>query len=282
VDVYGTGVTEISNNNGKITATDIQGDLKLVNRNGGIEAQDIGGRCTIDSRDESARLSHIEGPVDITHGYGRIEIEDIRHEVKIRGNDSRIIGHVLRSGVNIENDHDKIELYEIGPAVIDTSHGLVEIDGLQGSLNIKNRFSKVKLNHIRGDISIAGKDLEVTGKNLRGGIDISTSYKSVDLSDFAGKTVVSVTDGKVLLHPAPLTHPIEVTSKNSDIKLYWPGDEKYPFEAQSEGGNIRWDIPFNVDSRKENGISQIKAFFSEDQNPAIRLFTTYGTIRIEE
>lgn len=282
VDISGTGVTEVSNNSGRVIAADIRGDLKLTNRKGGIEAKDIAGRCVIDSRDESVRLSHIEGPVEISHGYGKILLEDIQREVKIRGNDSQIVGHVLRGGLDIENDHEKIELFEIGPAIINTSHGPVEINGLQGDLDLKNRFSKVKLNQIRGDISIMGKDLEVRAKNLRGAIGISTSYKVINLSDFAGKTVILMSDGKVTLTPAPLTHPIEVTAKNSDIKLYWPGSEKYPLEARSEGGDIQWDIPFQVDSRKENGLSQIKAFFSEVQNPAIRLATTYGTIRIEE
>lgn len=282
VAVYGTGTTVITNNNGKVMAADIRGECRLLNRNGAIEAQDIEGRCSIDGRDGPVRLSHIEGPVDITHGYGRIELENIRQDVKIGGNDSRIIGHVLPGGVNIENDHGPIELHEIGSAAIDTSHGLVEIDGLQGRLDIKNRFSKVKLNQIRGDISITGKDLEVSGEHLRGTIGIATSYRNVDLSDFAGKTTISSTNSKVLLSPAPLSHPIEVDSTNSDIKLYWPGKGKYPLEARSEGGDIQWDMPYEVDYRKENGLSHIKAFTSGNQHPGIRLHTTYGTIRIEE
>ena len=67
-----------------------------------------------------------------------------------------------------------------------------------------------------------------------------------------------------------------------DIKFFWPENERYPFEAQAEQGDIQWKLDAEIDYQKDNGKSVIKSFLEETDKPTVFLSTTYGTIWIEE
>ncbi len=97
-----------------------------------------------------------------------------------------------------------------------------------------------------------------------------------------GKTTIILSHGKAILEPSQLTHPIEVQGSYTDISLFWPLGGKYPFEAHVKGGSIKWNLPVELSSQKENGATIIKAFLQETENPSIFISTSYGTIRVEE
>jgi hypothetical protein len=104
----------------------------------------------------------------------------------------------------------------------------------------------------------------------------------VELTNFQAKTVITHSNGDVGLEPLPLTHPIEVNGRYTDIKLYWQSGWTYPFEARAKGGNIEWSVSEGLSHDEENGYHVIKAFETETEKPSILLLTTYGSIRIEE
>jgi hypothetical protein len=80
----------------------------------------------------------------------------------------------------------------------------------------------------------------------------------------------------------PLTHPIEVKGRYTDIKYYWESGGRYPFEARAKGGNIEWNVSEGLSHEEENGYKVIKAFVMDIDKPSILLNTTYGSISIEE
>jgi hypothetical protein len=148
---------------------------------------------------------------------------------------------------------------------------------------VGSSYGKVMLTNIQGELKIDGKNTSVYGKTILGdNITIDTTYRDVELADFSGETTILHSNGKILLTPKPLTHPLVVKGKYSDINLYWPVGGNYPTEAENKGGDIEWKLPYELSFKKENSVSMIKAFMEETESPLIFLYTTYGTIRIEE
>ena len=190
---------------------------------------------------------------------------------------------IKKARSRIENSYEKIALYEVGPTKIIGHHSKVEVHGAQGYLDIKDNYSKVEANNIRGNFLVEGKNLGVLGKTIIGQeISITSSYRNVNLSEFSGKTTISLSHGDIVLEPSPLTHPIEVKGKYSSIRFSWPLQGRYPFEAWAKNGDIKWGLPDELSLEEENGISIIKAFLQEKDKPSILLSTSYGTIRIED
>jgi hypothetical protein len=272
---------EITNRIGSVYAEDIKGDLTLKVSYRDAVVVDVGGECRIDASNADLDLRKIAGKVDIKNRYGRVEMFDILSDITIDGSHSRVRGRNLKGSLIIETSYKSIFLEETGPVKINASNAPVEISDVDGLVDIKNSYCSVDLKDIRGDLIIAGKNLGVTGDNVVGNLlNITTSYRGVDLTGFSGKTTIQADNSRVVLHPNPLTQAISVSGQYADIDFFWP-EGKYPIHAQSHGGKVVWNLPYPLAENKENGLSLIKAF-PDETTPVISLETRYGKIVIQE
>ncbi|UCC39783.1 MAG: hypothetical protein JSV96_18730 [Candidatus Aminicenantes bacterium] len=283
VQISKTGNTNIYNRYGKVITSRINGELSIQNSYRDVEVRDVQLDCKIDSKYSKVTVEDVRGETRIDHRNGKVRLENISQKVEVYGDYTEIFGQNLTGTSEFETSYRKITLYEIGPTKIKGSHSYVEVDGAKGNLEILNKYNKVNLNNIQGNLKVEGKSLAVYGKTIIGeSIAVSSSYRDVELIEFSGKTTLILSHGKAVLEPSQLTHPIEVQGSYSDINLSWPLGGKYPFEAQAKGGKIKWDLPDELSSQQENGVTIIKAFLQETGNPSIFLSTSYGTIRVEQ
>lgn len=283
VQVSKTGNTNIYNRYGKVITSKISGELSIQNSYRNVEVEDIQSTCHIDSKYSNVSVEDVRGETRIDHRNGKIHLENIPQKIEVYGNYTEIFGQNLTGTSEFETSYRKITLYNVGPTKIKGSHSNVEIDGAKGNLEIQDKYSKVKLYNIQGNLKVEGKTLTVYGKTIIGeNISVSSSYRDIELIEFSGKTTIILSHGKAILEPSQLTHPIEVQGSYSDISLFWPLGGKYPFEAHVKGGSIKWNLPVELSSQKENGVTIIKAFLQETGNPSIFISTSYGTIRVEE
>lgn len=277
------GKAKIINRHGKVTASDIKGNLTIQNSYQDVEAENVEADCQVESKHSTLFLNNIEGKTDIEHRYGKINLEDISRQVTIEGSHSEVFGQNVTGGIDVETSYKNITLLNVGPTKITNKHSLIEVDGTEGPLEINHQYGKIKLNNIQGNLSIEGKNVAVLGKTIVGKkIYISSSYQNIELTEFSGETSISISHGEIILEPSLLTNPIKVEGQYADIKFYWPFKEKYPFEARAKNGEIKWNLPSKVDLQEENGTSTVKAFTQEKEKPSIFLSTSYATIRIEE
>jgi len=130
---------------------------------------------------------------------------------------------------------------------------------------------------------IEGKNLEVTGKSIVGDkIDITSSYRDIELTEFSGNTTIVLSNGEIVLDPYPLTHPIEVKGEYANIRLRWPLGKKYRFEAKVKDGEIEWGLPAEISVQEEDHTRTVTAFIQEKESPSIFLSTSYRTIWVEQ
>lgn len=277
------GNTNIINRHGKIIASDIRGELILQNSYKDVEVENVQSNCRIESKHSNVFINDVQGKTSVEHRYGKIHLENTFQNVEIKSSHSEVFGQNLMGKVEVVTSYRDIALYDVGPTKITGSHSNVEVDGAKGSLDIKHRYGKVKLNNIQGNLYVEGKSIGIYGRTIVcEKIFVSSSYRTVELVEFSGKTDILLSHGDIVLEPSLLTHSIEVKGQYADIIFYWPSGGKYPFEAQAKSGDIKWKLPFELSSQEENGVSTIKAFTQEKEKPSIFLSTSYGTIRIEE
>lgn len=283
VMVSEVGETEIRNPNGRVYAENITGNLSIENSYKVAEAKNIHGDCQIENRNAAVFVVDVQGSAHIDHSYGKIYLENIDESVTVDGSNSEIHGQNIGGLSDIKTSYRKIDLSDVHPVRIRASNSRIEIKGANDSVDIKNSYGKIELFDIQGNLAIDGKNLEVYGNSIIGEtIFVSTSYRKVELAGFQGKTVITHSNGDVNLEPLPLTYPIEVKGRYTDIKFYWHSGGRYPVEARAKGGNIYWGVSAELSQEEENGYSVIKAFDTETDKPSIFLHTTYGSIKIEE
>jgi hypothetical protein len=286
---YGTvktvmvGNTNIKNRHGKIIASDIAGELLIENSYKDIEVESVQSDCQIEGKYADVFVNGVKGKTKIIHRYGKVRLENISNDVKVEGSHSGVYGENLMGPVEISTSYKKIALFDVGPTKIKARHSPVEVEGAREYVDVEDNYSKVNVDNLQGDFAVDGKNLGVYGKAIVGQkIYITSSYRNIELSEFSGKTTILLEHGAIVLDPSPLTHPIEVKGKYSDIKFYWPHGKKYPFEATAKNGDIKWRLPDEISIQEEDHMSIVKAFLEEKEKPSISLSTSYSTIRVEE
>lgn len=277
------GKTDITNRHGEVFASDIRGELILFSSYEDVEIEFVESDCSIDAVHADIIINDVRGKIKVHNSYGSLHLEEIAQDTIVRTPHSKVYGRDILGALDIENSYEKIELIDVGAVKITGNQSPVEVEGARGDIAINNRYSKVRLKNIRGNVIIEGKNLGLSANKIVGDqITISSTYHDIELEDFSGKTSISLTHGNIHLTPSPLTHPLEVKASHTDIKLFWPEDGKYPIEAQAQQGEIKWKLETYVAFQKDNGLSVIKAFVEESAKPSIFLSTSYGTIWIEE
>jgi hypothetical protein len=283
VDISNTGHTNIHNSYGKVIISDVDGPLTVKNKYDDVNIQKVGADCTIDSNNASVDVADVDGTVQVFHRYGDVSLNKIGHDAIVDASNTKIYCQNVEGLVDVSTTYRNIILTKIGASKVNSKNGEIDIDDVKDYCVIECNYGKVMLSNINGDLKIDAKNTGVYGKTLLGeNIAIDTTYRDVELEDFDGETTIIHSNGKVLLTPKPLTHPLIIKGKYSDIELYWPEGGNYPIEAENKGGDIEWKLPYELSFEKENSVSVIKAFIEDTESPLIYLYTTYGTIRIHE
>jgi len=261
VKVANTGNTNIHNSYGEVIVSDIEGTLTVKNKYDDVDVQNISADCTIDSNNASVDVTGVDGTVQVFHRYGNVNLKDITRDAIVDASNTTIFCQNVEGLADVGSTYRSISLTNVGAAKVRAKNCEIDLDGVKGNCVIGSVYGKT----ILGDK-----------------ITIDTTYRDVELEDFSGETTILHSNGKVLLTPKPLTLPLVVKGKYSDINLYWPKGGNYSIEAENKGGNIEWKLPYELSFKKENSVSVIKAFMEDTESPLIFLYTTYGTIWIEE
>jgi hypothetical protein len=276
------GETMIDNRHGEVSATDIQGGIVIENSYEDIDISGIQSNCTIRSQHADIKARSVEGEVNIENSYGLVDLRGANQRVTITGPHCEILGQELPGPVEVRNTYEKITLLKVGPVRIDGYHSPIEASDMTSDVEIIDTYASVRLASVRGNLRLEGKHVEVTGRDIVGeSIYVSSTYEAVNLTDFSGKTTIVLSHGDIALTPLLLTGPLEVRATYSPITLFWPGEERYPFEAQTRSSDIYWQLPGDVTIERTDGLITAKGFSDISDVPHIQLFTTYGDIRVE-
>lgn len=282
VDIHNVGSTKIINPYGKIVAIGINGNLKAVNKYRDVNVAGVSSSCEIDSRYSNVFLRDVAGETTIGHSYGTLYLKNLSSSLFIKGKHSELEGFKLKGSNRIETTYKKINLAEIGPTRLITHNSLVEINRAEGELFIENSYDRVNLKDIEGSLTIKGKYLQVTGSDIRGEtLDISSSYRKIELSRFSGQTRILLSHGDIILTPGQLNAPLEINGDYANIQLNWPTGKKYPLEVYNQNGEIDWMLKEKALFEAQNSTNILKAFTDEKDLPSIFISTTYGKVTIK-
>jgi len=277
------GETMIDNRHGEVSATNIRGGAVIENSYEDVEVSGLQSNCTIRSRHSDISVKEVAGEVNIEASYGLVDLRGGSQKATITAPHTEIRVEDLTGPLEVRNSYEKITLRNVGPSRIEGSHSSVDADGVAGNLEIDDTYDPIILNSIRGNLQIIGGHLSVKGKGIVGDtIYVSSSYEDVDLADFAGKTTILLSHGNITLTPLPLTGPLEVRATYSPIVFFWPGEDRYPLEAQTKSSDIRWNLFGDVSTEEKDNLTLVRAFSEVSDKPRILLSTTYGDIQFEK
>ncbi|MBD3414216.1 MAG: hypothetical protein GF421_07300 [Candidatus Aminicenantes bacterium] len=284
VDVQGAKNAEIINKNGAVHVSQITENLRALTTYKSIVVEKVDGECELEGLRSRINASDIKGKLIIKNKYGSIELQNISQNITVDGLHCRIRGENLSGLIEAENSYEPIELSSIQSATIKADNSPINIDNAQNDLNIDNKYSRIKLSRIDGNINIEGENNEVLGRDLFGDlIYVSSSYREINLNHFSAETQIHLAHGKVTLSPSfAQIKPISVKGTYAEIEFVVPPGIELPFQAQTKSGQIKWHLSEKGIKKISNGYTIIKAFLDNGEKPLVSLVTTYGNILVRE
>jgi hypothetical protein len=277
----GLAALSVENPHGEVRAGRIAGPVSVVSTYNEVELLDCGADVSVDARHSDVSVRNVKGKLTALQHYGSIQIEGVAGVAKVDANHAALTALDCPAGLEISDSYETIRLVRVGPVRIEADHADIEAEEVGGTCWIRDFYADVRLTGVRGAVTIDGRSLSVTGRSLSGAENsVTTSYESVDLGGFSGRTVVRLSHGDLTLAPAALTGALEVQAEYAKIRLVWPAGERCPLEARSRGGRVHWalDAPSQTET---NGSFVLRAFEDATGRPPVTLSTTYEDIVIE-
>jgi len=283
VKVEKVGEASIVNPHGEVTVTNIQGEATVENSYEDVAVSGLPSNGTIRSRHSDIFVKSVAGDIGIENSYGLVELRGGGKSATITAPHSEVHVEDLGGPLKVQNSYEKITVRNVGSASLEGSHSSVVADGVTGNLEVNNTYEPISLKSIRGNLRVNGQHSSVSGTDITGeSIFISSSYEDVELTDFSGQTTILLSHGNIALTPLPLTGPLEVRATYSPITLFWPGEDRYPVEAQTKSSDIQWRLFGDKSIEEKDNLVLLRAFSEVADRPRILLSTTYGDILFEK
>jgi DUF4097 and DUF4098 domain-containing protein YvlB len=283
VNVVRTGPTDIGNPHGEVRASEIAGPLTAENSYENISINGVEGDCRVTGPHSDVSVADVAGACTVAHSYGELRLEKVRRTVDVKGSHSKITGVGLNGDVRIENSYEPIVLAETGPVTVRAHHCDIEAKTLTGRLDISDRYARIEITGVQGDLAIDSPNSEISAEAVAAAeIALGSTYRNVSLRGFTGRATITLSHGDLTLEPAAVTGPIDVQATYANVRFGWPAGGRFPFEGRTKSGEIFWSLADRPSIEETNGQSLTKAFLNETGKPAIQITTSYGNIRIEE
>ena len=127
------GSTTVVNEYDKVTAINIQGKLEIttsaevevqsvvgrvdiMNKFGSVSCLHVVGPVTVENRNAAINLREVQGPCIVTAPYCAVTAEDIETNLRIDGNNERIIVKRIGGDVEIKHRHGELQVEDVDAA----------------------------------------------------------------------------------------------------------------------------------------------------------------------
>ncbi len=283
--IKATGVAraDLINSHGRVSAAAIAGPLVVRTSYEPVDVDGIAGDCRIEAPHGEVNVRAVEGELVIENSYERIRVEKAAKTVTIVGSHSDILAKELGGRAEIGSSYEAIRVAGAKDVKVRGLQCDIELIEIAGAAEVVNDHGFVRAKGVTGGLKIDGRDVGVSATEIAGPeIRISTSYQDVDLLDFSGLVLITLSHGDLRLRPRDLGAAVEVNGSYAAVGLEWPAGIIAPLDIKTTSGEIRWSLAGKPASLTTNGSSELKAFPEAAGKPGVKIVTSYGDVTIRD
>jgi DUF4097 and DUF4098 domain-containing protein YvlB len=308
----------IENRRGRVSAFDLEGDVRIQTARDGIEAANLKGGLKATTEHGAIRVRGVAGPVEIVNrggaivaegvdgdlraetSHGRLSAEDVRGkaslenrhgaveasriggELRVMGESAEISVETAGAAVSIGNRHGSIFVRGVGGALaVDASNATIEARDIAGNVEIDDRDNRVSLSGVGGSARVRSPLSEVTVEDVEGPIEIESSHDEVRVSEFGSRLSIRSTHAELAVRTSRLAGNVSLETTYGDVALRLPASASMRFEGRAKDGELRSNVPgLEIrEERREDESTWTGA--SGSATHSVRVETSYGNILLE-
>lgn len=175
--------------------------------------------------------------------------------------------------VNIKNEFGDIKVDNIkGPISITNRHGDVLVQYLEEDLYVKNSYGKINIQHIDGNVGVESNHGDVFVEKIKGLLDINNTYGAVKVNNIGNKTKIKNIHNSV--EAANIQGDLFINTRHGEINV------------QNVKGNIEMNgsyKPITIDRVEGNVVTRNLHgdIILLEASKHIDLISKHGDIRVE-
>lgn len=262
---------------GKAQVSQVSGDVRLELAYSDTDVSGVDGHLLI-SGAKRARISEINGAVELQASNGSVDLRNIAGRVKLNAPFCRILVQDVESGAELRTEHGSIKVIRSAYVSIEAPHSDVRAESIREGLRVSSSNSEINLRLIEGESFVTAQRSSVSADEVHGPIEIATSHGSVTVKNFRDRVRVRTSYRDVSLVSAQEpSHDMEVENIHGEIKLSLPDSSRFQLDAESENGQVK-QSGFNGVAQKP--LDRLLDVFGLG-GPKIKLRTSYKDIYIQ-
>lgn len=144
----------------------------LNNSFGKLSASGIQGALKAKTNQANLSITNCSNVTRLSNRFADIRVQNIGgREIEIDNSNGDIEGNIINASANFYNRFGKVEVQEVkGDLMIDNSNGDVFVVGATGKARLTNRFGAIDLKNIGGEIKVNSGNGPVRIKDVAGGL----------------------------------------------------------------------------------------------------------------
>jgi len=147
------------------------------------------------------------------------------------------VNHKSKSELTV---HYYITLPEECPVYLKSHFGGATISNLRNQLRINGEYSAINIDNVQGILDIRSRFGDITGERIDGNVVINSRRSDINLFDVGGTFNINAQYGEVKLSPNIRLVDLQINADKSDVYIYEPvGGEGMNYELTLTNGEIK-------------------------------------------
>jgi hypothetical protein len=285
-----SGNCSVTDNNGAVKVSNVQGTLEVRNRFGEIEASQISGAATISGGNGAVSLAgaggnstinnsfgevtahNINGNLSVSSSNGKIDVSDVSANADLKTSFGAVEAVRIGGTLTVHNNNGSVDISEARGLVsattsfgtitvshlhsganLVTGNGAIELSDIQGDVYTKTSFGSVHVENVKGKFTAQDSNGAVTAKSVQDDATVDTSFSGVSLENIGGKIRVNNQNGAIDVTAASSSgcRDINLKTSFSHITVRIPANDGYKVNAHTSFGHITTELPVTATGSME-------------------------------
>jgi hypothetical protein len=187
----------------------------------------------------------------------------------------------VKGSLELDGRGDDVEVVDISDSV--TLHGefsgALQFRNVGQTLRFESLRTDMTAQRLSGHVDMEVGSMEVDG--IEGPLEITTRQKDITVNDFKHSLHITDDNGQISLQAStPPSHDIQVESKNGEVELTLPVNSNFKIEAHSRHGEVECDFTGPALKVANEGDARSISGSYGKGGAMIRINTDYGAIHI--
>ena len=266
------------NGYGDVDAADLKNELHIEERYGDIWAENILGPLKTEIRYGKLTLKNLAKSLELSADYSSVNLVDI-HAQSIRSRYSNFIIEGVKGISDIEMSYGSIQIKRSTDIFLMGRHSGMRVLECDGEVRIKNSHDVVRLDRIKGDVNIEGRNCKMDLIRIKSGnLIIKNSHQRTSLKRIESNSLdLSVSHASLDLELLNVSERVSISNRHADVSLRYPANMSPSLIITTVYGKLEnaTDLVFNeVKERQRISYNYLNG------EPEITINSVYGNISL--